>query len=56
MQHALKNCPEKVLRDMLDAMNTDSFSMSEFCWDFAKNYFADLLFVPGKKVNAARMR
>lgn len=54
--HALKNQPDKVLRDMLAAMNSDSFSMAEFSWDFAKDYLADLLFIPGKKANAARMR
>ena len=54
--HALKNQPDKVLRDMLAAMNSDSFSMAEFSWEFAKDYLADLLFIPGKKANAARMR
>ena len=55
-KHALKDCPEKVLHELLAAMELESFSMADFCWDFAKDYFADLLFVPGKKANAARMR
>ena len=56
MLHAVKNRPEYVLREMLSAMNSESFSMNEFCWDFGMDYFMDLLFAPGKKMNAARMR
>ena len=56
IQQALKAAPEKLLRELLEAMSSEEFSMEDFCWDFAKNHVVDLLCVPGKKANAARMR
>ena len=48
--------PQSFLEELTHQMRiVEPLSMTEFCYDLAVNELADLLFVPGKKLQAAKL-